>query len=242
MTETPLPSTQKNPGMELAGLLDDAGFLVLGAVRDVDPGTVSGGVPATGGSDARLHLTLIGSTGPGLWPVFRESPEYLDNRPDPLDRYTLRVLTAIADRVSCRVLFPFEGPPYHPFQQWALKCGGFSQSPLGVLAHRTYGPWAGFRAVFLSAEPFCKTALPLSDGPCLSCEDKPCLSACPVGAVSLTEGYRVAACRTHLAESRDQDCWSGCLARRACPYGQQHRHGAETARFHMERFVWPDSL
>lgn len=242
MTETPLPFSQKIPGPDLAGLLGDAGFLVLGAVPEavpgVEPGTVAGTVPAIGGKDARVHLTLIGSTGPGLWPVFRKSPEYLDDRPDPLDRYTDRVLRAIAERLACRVLFPFEGPPYLPFQQWAMQCGGFSQSPLGVLAHRTYGPWAGFRAAFLSAEPLCEPAPPSSDGPCHTCEDKPCLNVCPVGAVSLTEGYKVAACRSHLAESRDHGCWSGCLARRACPYGQQHRQAAETARFHMERFLF----
>ena len=218
---------------ELNEALAAAGFLCLGGFAP-EPGSK---VPNLSGDRAARSLLLIGSTGPSIWPILSASPEYQDKQPDPLDRYTKRALLDLAGQFGFEAIFPFEGPPYHPFQQWALKCGGFSQSPLGVLAHRTYGPWAGFRAVFLSAAPFRETALPLAEGPCATCEDKPCLSVCPVDAVSLTEGYKVAACRAHLAESRGQDCWSGCLARRACPYGQQHRHGAEIARFHMERFL-----
>jgi hypothetical protein len=220
---------------ELNEALAAAGFSCLGGFTPERDSTV----PALSDGRAASSLLLIGSTGPSIWPALTRSPEYLDKQPDPLDRYTKRILLELAGRFGFEALFPFEGPPYHPFQQWALKCGGFSQSPLGVLAHWTYGPWAGFRAAFLSAEPLFERDTTLSDGPCPSCADKPCLKVCPVDAVSLTEGYNVAACRTHLATHRDHDCWEGCLARRACPYGREHRQAAGTARFHMDRFVWP---
>lgn len=211
--------------------LEAAGFFCLGgfepdAGHDVPP--LPSGRP--------VHsLLLIGSTGPTIWPRLTQSPEYTDRRPDPLDRYTRRVLTGLADAHGFQPLFPFDGPPYYPFQQWAMKCGGFSQSPLGVLAHRDFGPWAGFRAVFLSAAHVSGGSS--ETGPCEDCADKPCLTACPVDAISLKDGYRVAECRAHLASGAGLECRSGCLARRACPVGKDHRQNAETARFHMDSFM-----
>jgi len=210
-----------------------AGFLYLGGFAPSEDASVP---PLSGGQRAGT-LLLIGSTGPSLWPAFGESPEHSDGGPDPLDRFTRRVLTRCASAHGFEPLFPFEGPPYYPFQQWAFKCGGFSQSPLGVLAHRVYGPWTGFRAAFLSAEALADTSPAPSEGPCEGCEDKPCLSVCPVNAISLESGYDVAACRAHLAQDRDRDCWSGCRARRACPFGTEHRQSAATAGFHMKSFA-----
>ncbi|MCX2725106.1 hypothetical protein [Roseibium salinum] len=212
-----------------------AGFLYLGGFAVEGDSTV----PRLSGGKAPGALFLIGSTGPSLWPHLTRSPEFRDGAPDPLDRYTKRILSASAIDYGFEALFPFEGPPYHPFQQWALRCGGFSRSPLGVLAHAEYGPWAGFRAAFLSAGRLIDAAPAPEKGPCESCADKPCLTVCPVEAISLEEGYRAGDCRSHLAEHRDHDCWTGCLARRACPFGRDHRQSAGTARFHMDRFVGP---
>lgn len=209
------------------------GFLVLGgfspAPGDAVP-SVAPGIPARA-------LFLIGSTGPGIWPAFAESPEFKDCAPDPLDRFTRRVLTEAARDLGLSVVFPFDGPPYHPFQQWALKAGGFSPSPLGVLAHETYGPWAGFRAAFLSAEGLVQITGKTAQGPCPACVDKPCLAACPVDAVSGSDGYDVPRCRNHLADGQGEPCFSGCLARHACPVGADFRQSPEQARFHMDSFM-----
>jgi len=210
-----------------------AGFLCLGGF-DAGTGT---GLPAVAGGKPARSLLLIGSTGPSIWPELSKSPEASDDRPDPLDRYTKRVLSEIAGLEGLGVVFPFEGPPYHPFQQWAKRCGGFSQSPMGVLAHHAYGPWTGFRAAFLSAAPLALTPETGAEGPCEACVDKPCISACPAGALSAEAGYDVPKCRDHLAVSRDLDCWSGCLARRACPFGRNHQQDPANARFHMESFA-----
>jgi len=209
------------------------GFLVLGgfspARADVLPG-IAPEVPAR-------SLILIGSTGPGIWPVFSESPEFGDGAADPLDRFTRRVLCAVAGEFGLSAVFPFDGPPYHPFQQWAMTAGGFSPSPLGVLVHEIYGPWAGFRAAFLSADDLGPAADGIGVGPCPSCADKPCLAACPVDAISGPEGYDVPRCRDHLAGGKGEACLSGCLARHACPYGAAYRQTPEQARFHMDSFM-----
>lgn len=218
------PSTRRLPD-----LLEGTGFLCLGSLENVSlEGSEAGG---------GLHLALIGSTGPSIWPILVRSPEYGDGQPDPLDRYTRRVLTGIAGRLGCKALFPFEGPPYHPFQQWALACGSFSRSPMGVLAHYDYGPWSGFRAVFLSRQALAPGTPSERPGPCEACEEKPCIAACPAGALSLEAGYDVPKCRLHLEKDRTPGCWTGCLARRACPIGQDHRQTPDNARFHMESFI-----
>ncbi len=209
------------------------GFLVLGGfspgpndnVPDVAPG-----IPVQ-------TLLLVGSTGSGIWPAFTESPEFADGAPDPLDRFTGRVLSEVARDSGLAVVFPFDGPPYHPFQRWATKTGGFSSSPLGVLVHDIYGPWSGFRAAFLSAADPGPAVENHSTGPCPDCADRPCLSACPVNAISGTEGYDVPRCRDHLASGQGEPCFSGCLARHACPIGSDFRQTPEQARFHMDSFM-----
>lgn len=219
---------------ELTEQLAGAGFLLLGGF----PATPDDHLPKLASGQTAAQLLMIGSTGPSLWPTFSQSPEFLDGSPNPMDRYTRRILNQIASKNGFDPVFPFDGPPYHPFQQWALKCGGFSQSPLGPLTHQDYGPWLGFRAAFLSGNSL-KISPPISspNGPCDTCHDKPCLNACPVSAISLETGYDVPRCQAHLRSDQTAACWSGCLARHACPFGQDHRQSADNARFHMESFV-----
>lgn len=73
--------------------------------------------------------------------------------------------------------------------------------------------------------------------PCTSCRDKPCLSACPVGAFT-GERYEVAACARHLRTDQAPRCMTlGCRARDACPVAPEKRYRDEQIRFHMEAFL-----
>lgn len=217
-------------GTRLAKLLDTAGFVGLGGFH---PGP-DDAVPECDGVPAQT-LILVGSAGPDLFEVFAESPEYSDGRPDPLDRHCRRVLAPVAGEFGFNVILPFEGPPYHPFQRWAMRCGRFSRSPMGLLAHSEYGPWVALRAAFLSVERVGNFAYRTAPGPCEACADKPCMPACP--AKALTDArYDVALCRSHLA-APDVECRSGCLARRACPIGSRYAHSPAQGAFHMRAFI-----
>ncbi len=182
-------------------------------------------------------LLLAGNAGSGFWPHFAASPEYADGTPDPLNRWSARVLGEIAQKHGAGIVFPFEGPPYHPFQQWALRAGNVSRSPLGVLAHKKYGLWFAYRAAFLLPEPVAPVA-ETTGGPCDTCVEKPCLDACPAAALTRAQSYDVTACRIHVAGEGAESCGSrGCLVRHACPFGQDHAYIPNQAAFHMRAFI-----
>lgn len=183
------------------------------------------------GPDVQSTLFLIGPDEPAFWPHFCESPEYADGVDHPLDRWSERVLTAMAGTVDGKAIFPFGGPPYHPFQTWALATGRFWASPIGFLVHDTAGLFVSFRGAILVPE-----ALEPETGtnPCQSCPSQPCNTACPVGAFD--HDYDVPSCKAHLHSDAGADCMSdGCRARRACPIGQGKRLPAQAA-FHMRAF------
>ena len=177
-------------------------------------------------------LVLIGPDEPSFWPHFTASPEYRDGAPDPLDRWSLRVLDGIAADIGATPVYPFGGPPFHPFHTWAVRSGRFWASPIGFLVHDTAGLFASFRGALIL-----EAAWPAVTGsnPCLTCPDRPCATACPVGAFG--DGYDVAACKTHVASPEGVVCLTdGCRARRACPVGQDRRL-SEQAAFHMKAFL-----
>ena len=183
-----------------------------------------------GEADAVLHL--VGPDEPAFWPIFSASREYGDGQPDPMDRWSARVLTSIADDLGGEALFPFGGPPYAPFYSWATASGRAWPSPIGFLVHDMAGLFVSFRgAIRLRG-----TATSVSkESPCQTCTTKPCATACPVDAFA--DGYDVAACKAHVASAAGARCrLNGCLARRACPIGQTRRLAQQSA-FHMEAFL-----
>ncbi|MCW9034336.1 MAG: ferredoxin [Rhodospirillales bacterium] len=179
---------------------------------------------------------LIGNIGGDLWPHF--SP-HQSKTSHPLDQWTKKVLQEIATDIRADVYFPFEGPPFHPFQKWAQQAEQVFPSPIGPLIHPTYGLWHAYRALFVFKDKQLleeKTADLAS--PCLTCLDKPCLHTCPVSAFNETSGYDVPKCIAHLKTPEGQDCMAkGCIARRACPVGKNYIYPPQMAKFHMEKFV-----
>jgi hypothetical protein len=81
----------------------------------------------------RPVIALVGNVGSSYWPNFSESAEYLDNAADPLDRWSRRIAEAVAAEFPVTPLYPFEGPPYYPFQRWAQRAEALEQSPVGVM-------------------------------------------------------------------------------------------------------------
>jgi hypothetical protein len=207
----------------IAGSARQSGLAVLGAFH---PG------PDDGAPEACGTLVLLGPEGPGFWQVFREAPEFGDGRPDPLDRWSARVIGALAVSVGGRALFPFGGPPFAPFTAWARASGQAWISPVGLLVHARFGLLVSYRgALALTA----RLDLPeRGERPCDGCA-KPCLEACPVGALGAS-GYDLAACHGWLDGAAGRSCLAGgCAVRRACPVGQGMQPEVQSA-FHMAAF------
>ena len=182
-------------------------------------------------------LVLVGFIGSENWPIFATSPEAADGRPDPLDRWSTRVITAIAQSLGAAPLFPFGGPPFLPFQRWAQRAEPVHPSPLGILIHPEWGLWHAYRGALAFADRIDLPPPDLRSSPCDSCTDKPCLSACPVNAFT-PAGYDVSACVAHISMPAGADCvTTGCRARRACPVGPQYRHVPAQAEFHQRAFL-----
>ena len=183
------------------------------------------------------QIALVGNIGSSYWPVFSRSPEYRDGKAHPLDRWSRRVAAAVARPLSLRALFPFDGPPWYPFQQWAARAENLLQSPVGVMMHPDYGLWHSYRFALLGAAFDTRARAPDGASPCLDCRDKPCLHTCPVDAFDGT-AYDVEACAGYLRQTPDAECnRQGCLARLACPVAPQLRYVAAQGQFHLRAFL-----
>lgn len=178
-------------------------------------------------------IVLLGPDEPAFWPLFKASPEYSDGQPDPMDRWSKRVIRGLTDTFDASAVFPSDGPPYPPFISWALETGRCWSSPVGLLVHDKAGLFASFRgALRLSSE----IALPKTppQSPCSYCMG-PCITACPVMAFASGQ-YDVAACKAHLDTDEGADCYQGCKVRKSCPVSQSYGRLAEQSEFHMKAF------
>lgn len=178
-------------------------------------------------------LVLLGPLEPHFWGHFKASAEYGDGQVDPMDRWSARVIGDLAQEMGAVAYFPFGPPPYQPFLRWAERSGRAWQSPAGPLVHDASGMMVSYRGAL--ALPWKLDVPPTGLSPCKTCDTRPCLSACPVSALSAATGYNVSACHDWL--NTDRECLdNGCLARRACPVSQTFPRLTEQSAFHMAAF------
>lgn len=182
---------------------------------------------------------MVGVIGSAFWPHFKASAFYGDGRPDPLDRWSRAIGEELATRFGGLALFPFDGPPYHPFQRWADRCEPTQPSRMLLRIHPVHGLWHAYRFALAlpAAAPHSAAAGTLAPDLCAGCSGQPCLQACPVGAYT-GEAFLLDACASHLHSDRGSDCLQGgCRARLACPVAPELRYLPEHAAFHMQAFA-----
>lgn len=198
---------------ELAAALAEHGLIARGGLRE-----------------AGHSIVMIGSAGSAFWPHFQASRR---DEPDPLDQWSCRVITGLGRQFTARPLFPQAGPPFLPFQRWAMAADAVFQSPMGVLVHNDYGLWHSYRGALLFQHEVDVPPTDTRPNPCATCAGKPCAQGCPVGAAV---PYDVPKCLANLRTGAS--CRSvGCLARHACPLGCGYAYSPDHAAFHMEAFV-----
>ena len=234
------------PAEKLDDCLGEYGLFVRGVTQ-----LTTEEIERYGIDSANTELALVGNIGSSYWSHFSQAPEFADGAPHPLDRWSRRVAEDISQRLSMQAVYPFDGPPYFPFQQWASRAEGLEQSPIGVMMHSEFGLWHSYRFALLGrfaspgtgleAEKVVDTNMsadqPGTVSPCLNCVTKPCLHTCPVAAFDAS-GYAVDQCADYLQQTPQADCHQqGCLARYACPVAPQLRYVAAQGRFHLQAFL-----
>lgn len=178
-------------------------------------------------------LVLLGPREPGFWDHFTLQQEWTDGQPDPVDRWSRRVIGHIACEFGAKAYFPFGGPPYHPFYRWALRSGRTWESPVRLLVHQNQGLMVSFRGALALKEKI--DLPPPPTRPCDTCA-APCLTSCPVSALG-PNGYDVPKCHAFLDTPAGDPCLSaGCLVRRACPVSQGYARLPQQSAYHMARF------
>lgn len=179
-------------------------------------------------------VLMLGPNEPAFWPAFTSSHEWHSKAPDPMDRWSTRVIGSWAAELGATPLFPFGGAPYLPFSSWAVRTGRVHVSPIMLLVHDTAGLFVSFRGALAMPQ---RISLPPSQPPpCKTCKDRPCMTSCPVDAFD-GANYDVPACKGYLDTAAGTDCMAqGCAARRACPVSLSYPRLAEQSAYHMTTF------
>ncbi|MGB1234824.1 MAG: ferredoxin [Planktomarina sp.] len=176
-------------------------------------------------------LVLLGPREPGFWKAFTASPEWNDEQDNPMDRWSSRVIAGLAKDLNATARFPFEDP-LPPFLTWAMNANSAWQSPVGMLVQAKAGLMVSYRGALQFKDTI---ETPAVQNPCTPCV-KPCITACPVGALT-PDGYDVPACHAYMRTPKGADCNNGCLVRRACPVSQSYGRDPKQSAYHMRRFL-----
>lgn len=202
-------------------------------------------LPALRAGARAAVVWMVGQVGSACWTAFAASRFFADGLPDPMDRWSKSIGDALAQAHGGVAIYPSDGPPYAPFQQWARRAEPQLQtSPLLLQIHPSWGLWHALRFALVLPAVGAADARELhvpqvASGAdiCLACDGQPCLQACPVYA--FTPGrYDVAACADHLHRPEGAQCMQhGCQARRACPVAAPLRYEPAHAAFHMQAFA-----
>jgi len=176
------------------------------------------------------RVILIGAAGLEMWERLKAFGFKSDN---PVDHFSLvtgeKCLQEFFEINKWLTIFPSNIPL--PLQQFGELAGWSHRSPLGLSIHPEYGTWFAYRAVFLIEDDVPVTRSEKTNPPCDTCIDTPCVNACPVGAVSVSESLKLESCMNYRLKETSP-CATRCLARMACPVGREYRYTDEQLAYH----------
>ena len=179
---------------------------------------------------SNVRVVLIGMGGDSLWSIINQ--EYIGVS-DPFDECSMLLQKKVSkiywDDPNITNLYP--GNHIVPLQKLGELAGWSYPSPLGIGIHPKYGTWFAYRAAFLIDAPLQVTKPESQPSPCENCVDKPCINACPVGALDSERDINLRKCiGQRLSES--SDCANRCHSRMACPVGPDTRYSSKQIEYH----------
>ncbi len=178
-------------------------------------------------------LLLLASTGTALWTALHAAG--VQSREHPIDSFVAERLRDIRALIPgpTRLLWPDpEGGTPFPVSLAGRLAGWGHRSPLGLTIHPRHGLWMGYRGAILLGQNLPEDLEPGAPSPCMSCARRPCIPACPVGAVGGKDGLDAIACFTERLRP-GAACGTACAARLACPVGAQSRYTDEQIAHHQ---------
>lgn len=183
----------------LKNYLEERGFNIFFATKASNIDCLS---TLLSDEDKERMLILLGSGGKLLWEKLpKKEGEH------PIDSYTMNVMKEASEiflNNDLTLLFPHD-QKILPLQQIGRHFNLCHPSPFGPDLSFEFGPWFGFRGVFLTSFPLTDTA-PLApwDSPCTPCP-RPCLNEKEFS-----------------------------LARRLCPFHKEHKYTKEQEDYHLK--------
>jgi len=176
-------------------------------------------------------VILIGSGGRSFWEKFQDEIHGSSKTSaDPIDDICIRFFNDNFSNENHTLIYPNKNFHFDILSLSSLL-NFSSPSPLGLHINRDFGTWFAFRLVILSNVEYESSDKLDFFSPCLTCIDKPCLSACPAGATSL-EKFNLKSCSDYRSKP-DSACQRHCFSRRACPFQSQNSYSEKQLSYHM---------
>jgi hypothetical protein len=208
-------------GLNLFAVLDNAAL----------PAEVARQLAVTGVPlDDYRRLVLVGHGGRRMWEALRKKAI---ETPDPVDRFSTSLTsTFIRDYLGNEpVLWLYPNTAYLvPLQSLGEAAGWSFPCPLGSGISPIYGVWFAYRAAFLIDADLPLVHEAPAASPCDTCTTRPCITACPAGAVK-PDAFDISSCARQRL-SPESLCAHRCLARLACPICPEHRYTPSQIQYH----------
>lgn len=175
---------------------------------------------------------LIANAGAEFWLALEKFGMHGNH---PVDHFSSHLATTYATnylKTGFELLYPSDYPI--SLRAIADRTGWCHPSPLGITIHPHFGTWYAFRSMFLTRIQLPASDCSLTESPCDSCADKPCISACHVGAVGEIGKFELETC----ARFRIQDsspCSFSCISRIRCPVGSEYQYDPKQMKYHYRR-------
>lgn len=214
----------RDPGLSAAGLNLQAVIAVDDLPDALQPAL------AIGADDAAIRtLVLFGNGGPGFWRAYSADPPAVSH---PVDAYSRAQVSTFMARRFAGVAFRFLYPGGHavPLQTLGQWAGWHHDSPMKVGINDTWGLWYAYRALIGLEEAWPSSPRVKSHSPCAECMEKPCIAACPAGALA-NAALRLNTCIDFRLQPASV-CADQCLARWACPVASEQRYDAAQVQYH----------
>lgn len=178
------------------------------------------------------QLILFGHGGRALWQAVSPLLEAAD---DPIDVFSQQTVLALFaeyfPQLKVQVLYPGDAPV--PLQRLGALAGWHHESPFKVGVNAHWGSWFAYRVLLLADSSFDVSQPVAEPAPCASCELRPCVGACPAGAM-VAGDFDLQRC-VDFRRQEHSPCRDRCLARLACPVAVEHRYQESQLRYHYLR-------